>query len=54
VLWSGRVAVADPDDRRPGWTEAIREHNEMIAADPRYLSVVIPTRDGVMAALRLT
>jgi caffeoyl-CoA O-methyltransferase len=32
-LWSGRVAVEDPDDPRPGWTEAIREHSAMIAED---------------------
>lgn len=54
VLWSGRV-IEDPvtDDVAPGWTEAIREHNRLIADDPSYLSVILPTRDGVMAALRL-
>src|SRR5919197_5263281 len=31
VLWSGRVAEADPADRRPEWTEDIKEHNEAIA-----------------------
>jgi hypothetical protein len=30
------------------------EHNAMIAADERYLSAIVPTRDGVMVALRLT
>jgi predicted O-methyltransferase YrrM len=53
VLWSGRVAVPDPDDRRPEWTEAITEHNEAIARDERYISTIVPTRDGVMVALRL-
>jgi predicted O-methyltransferase YrrM len=53
VLWSGRVAVPDPDDRRPEWTEAIKEHNEAIARDERYISTIVPTRDGVMVALRL-
>jgi caffeoyl-CoA O-methyltransferase len=55
VLWSGRVAEENPeDDVRPGWTEAIREHNEAIAADSRYIQTVVPTRDGVMVALRVS
>lgn len=53
VLWSGRVAVPDPDDRRPAWTEAVKEHNAAIAADDRYRSTIVPTRDGVMVALRV-
>jgi len=54
VLWSGRVTEDVPaDDVRPGWTEAIKEHNAMIAADESYLSTIVPTRDGVMVALRL-
>jgi caffeoyl-CoA O-methyltransferase len=53
VLWSGRVAEEAPqDDVRPGWTAAIKEHNEAIAADPDYVQTVVPTRDGVMVALR--
>jgi predicted O-methyltransferase YrrM len=55
VLWSGRVAQEKvEDDVRPGWTEAIREHNRLIAEDERYLSSIVPTRDGVMVALRLS
>jgi caffeoyl-CoA O-methyltransferase len=50
VLWSGRVVEADPDET----TRAILEHNAMIAADARYLSVIVPTRDGVMVALRVS
>lgn len=54
VLWSGRVAEDTiSDDVRPGWTEAIKQHNQLISDDPDFLSVVIPTRDGVMTALRL-
>jgi caffeoyl-CoA O-methyltransferase len=49
VLWSGRVVDTAPDET----TKAILEHNAMIAADERYLSVVVPTRDGVMTALRV-
>jgi predicted O-methyltransferase YrrM len=50
VLWSGRVADPAEDDER---TRAIREHNELIAADERYVCSIVPTRDGVMVALRL-
>lgn len=51
VLWSGRVPHdAEPPDEV---TEAIREHNTMIAADERFLSSILPIRDGVMIALRL-
>ncbi|MGH2660058.1 MAG: O-methyltransferase [Actinomycetota bacterium] len=53
VLWYGRVAVPDPEDTRPHYTEAVLEHNRLIAEDERYLSVIVPTRDGVMVALRV-
>jgi caffeoyl-CoA O-methyltransferase len=52
VLWYGRVAVEDPDDRRPQYTEAVLEHNRLIADDERYVSTIVPTRDGVMVAIR--
>jgi caffeoyl-CoA O-methyltransferase len=54
TLWSGRVTEESPDDVHPGWTEAIREQNAMIAADANYLSMILPIRDGVMTALRLS
>jgi caffeoyl-CoA O-methyltransferase len=52
VLWYGRVAPdgEPPDDVTP----AILEHNAMIAADDRYRSSILPIRDGVMVALRLS
>lgn len=53
VLWYGRVAVEDPDDARPHYTEAVLEHNRLIAEDERYLSTIVPTRDGVMVAIRV-
>ena len=54
VLWSGRVIEgAGVEDPRPEWTEAVREHNRMKAEDERYLSTIVPTRDGVMVALRV-
>jgi caffeoyl-CoA O-methyltransferase len=54
VLWYGRVAVEDPEDHRPHYTEAVLEHNRLIAEDDRYLSTIVPTRDGVMVALRVS
>jgi caffeoyl-CoA O-methyltransferase len=53
VLWYGRVAVDDPDDARPQYTEAVLEHNRLIAEDERYVSTIVPTRDGVMVAIRI-
>ena len=52
VLWYGRVAVEDPDDTRPHYTEAVLEHNRLVAEDERYVSTIVPTRDGVMVAVR--
>ncbi|MEX2274244.1 MAG: O-methyltransferase [Actinomycetota bacterium] len=49
VLWSGRVTDVAPDD---DVTEAIRRHNTSVTSDERYLTTVIPTRDGVLVALR--
>jgi caffeoyl-CoA O-methyltransferase len=53
VLWSGRVAVRDRDDPRPAYTQAILEHNRLIADDERFVSSIVPTRDGVFVALRV-
>lgn len=52
VLWYGRV----PEDGEPpdGVTGAIREHNRLIAEDERYVSTIVPTRDGVMVAVRVS
>jgi caffeoyl-CoA O-methyltransferase len=54
VLWSG--AVADPDGdhgRDRATTDAILEHNRMIADDDRFVSSIVPTRDGLFVALRV-
>lgn len=53
VLWYGRVAVEDPEDIRPHHTEAVLEHNRLVAEDERYISTIVPTRDGVMVAVRV-
>lgn len=52
VLWHGRVTQDHPVDLFPGWTEAIREHNRLIFADPEFDAFVNPTRDGVLVARR--
>jgi caffeoyl-CoA O-methyltransferase len=54
VLWSGHVATNTDRDGLPGWTAAIREHNQLVAEDDRYVGSIIPIRDGVMAALRIS
>lgn len=55
VLWDGRVAgVEQPADAfRDGVTGAIAAHNRAVVADPRFVSTVVPIRDGVLVALRV-
>ena len=50
MLCSGRGRSTDDDRRAP---DAIREHNALIAADDRFISTILPIRDGVMVALRI-
>jgi predicted O-methyltransferase YrrM len=38
-----------PDDL----TGAIREHNAAVSADDRYVTTIVPTRDGVLVAARI-
>ena len=49
VLWSGKVATGNDEPS----TRAIREHNQAIFADPDFTASIVPTRDGVLVALRL-
>jgi caffeoyl-CoA O-methyltransferase len=56
MLWSGRVTgepIDEPDERLDAWTGAIDSVNRAIEADPAYRATIIPTRDGVMAAIRV-
>lgn len=53
TLWYGRAATGEPTPDRPGWTEGIREHNRLVFGDSRYVSSLVPIRDGVLIALRL-
>ncbi|MDQ3958148.1 MAG: O-methyltransferase [Actinomycetota bacterium] len=55
MLWSGRVTGESPDepDPRPEWTATIDATNRAIEADPAFRATINPTRDGVVAALRI-
>jgi caffeoyl-CoA O-methyltransferase len=49
----GANAVTRSDDRGRGWGEAIDDHNRAVAADERYISTLLPIRDGDLVALRV-
>jgi caffeoyl-CoA O-methyltransferase len=49
MLWSGRVVEADHDAQ----TATIHQTNQLIASDSDWRSVIVPTRDGVVVALRV-
>ena len=53
MLWSGRV-TGGIEDPRPHLTAAIDETNRAIAADPSWREFILPTRDGVAVALRIS
>jgi caffeoyl-CoA O-methyltransferase len=60
VLWDGRVAGLAPAGEpaevaasRGAVTDAIVAMSREIASDPRYVSSVVPIRDGVLVALRV-
>ena len=55
MLWGGAVTGHQEgrDDMPPDWTEAIAETNQAIASDDAFRSFILPTRDGVVAALRI-
>ncbi len=49
MLWHGRIL--DPRDRSPQ-TTGVRELTRLIAADPRWISSIVPVRDGLLVAWR--
>ena len=51
TLGYGRGTVLDPDEEG---AKAIREHNALIAEDERFISTIVPTREGVLAAIRIS
>ncbi len=48
ALWGGRVLDQDVSDPK---TTAVRELNRRMATDPRVLSILVPTHDGVAVAV---
>ena len=48
TLWYGRVADDDPDER----TQAILEHNRLVADDTDFVTTIVPLRDGLLVALK--
>jgi caffeoyl-CoA O-methyltransferase len=50
VLWYGRVTEPRPERAD---TRAILEHNALVAEDERFRSAIVPTRDGVLVAVRV-
>ena len=54
VLWSGRVVEGVEDEGQEEITGAVVEHNRAVAGDDGYRSTIVPTRDGVMVAVRLS
>lgn len=53
MLWSGRVTGAsDEPDVREGYTEAIDRTNRAVADNDAWRSTIVPTRDGVLVAVR--
>jgi caffeoyl-CoA O-methyltransferase len=53
VIWSGHVATGADQEGQSGWTAAIRDHNQLVAEDSRYVGSIVPIRDGVMTGLRV-
>jgi caffeoyl-CoA O-methyltransferase len=53
MLWSGRVTGAsDEPDVKEGYTEAISRTNRAVADNEAWRSTLVPTRDGVLVAVR--
>jgi len=50
TLGYGRGTVLDEDEEG---ARAIREHNALVAADERFISTIVPTREGVLVAIRI-
>jgi caffeoyl-CoA O-methyltransferase len=55
VLWDGRVTTmaVDPAPGRDALTPAIAAHNRAVVSDQRFVTSVLPIRDGILAALRV-
>jgi caffeoyl-CoA O-methyltransferase len=56
VLWDGRAAGMDlpPDEGRDAVTDHIRRMTRLVVADERYRSSIVPLRDGLQVAVRIS
>jgi predicted O-methyltransferase YrrM len=53
-LGIGAGTIVDDLPGRAGqMIEGIRDHDELVSADPDFMATILPIRDGVMVALRL-
>ncbi len=52
VLWSGKVT--EPKVKADEETRSLMEYNKMVMKDPRVENVLVPIRDGLMIARKLT
>jgi caffeoyl-CoA O-methyltransferase len=52
VLWSGKVT--QPVQKSDNETKAIMEYNDRIMNDPRVENVLVPIRDGIMIARKIS
>ncbi len=46
VLWYGKVMMEEEDKKDPS-TKILKEFNDMVTADPRVESLILPIRDGI-------
>jgi caffeoyl-CoA O-methyltransferase len=49
----GSNAATGTDAGHAGWARAIDEHNRSVAADDRYVTTLLPMRDGDLVAIRI-
>lgn len=49
VLWYGKVVEAQPDTK----TQAIKEFNEYMVNSGKFVTTILPVRDGVLIALKI-
>ncbi|HTB33186.1 MAG TPA: O-methyltransferase [Bacteroidia bacterium] len=52
VLWSGKVT--EPKSKADEETLSLMAYNEMVNSDPRVENVLVPIRDGLMIARKIT
>jgi caffeoyl-CoA O-methyltransferase len=54
AIQAGDVNVLTGEDgAHPGWAKAIDRHNRAVVADERYVTMLVPIRDGDLVAIRI-